>query len=249
MSQLLCQQLLCQQLLCQQPLCQQPLCQQPLCRKPRLQLAGPVLTAPDALPRPFHPIGHLRSVPAGAFCRLGGRGGETLLEVNAMRTVHVLYLSATFWLSCDFQPAAEPVIPEPMGAASASIPVPDSVPRDSFALPEGLETLPSGLQYYEERTGTGFQAKLGQKVTIHYSGWLVDGTELDTSRRPGRTPATFPLGSGDEIQGWTEGIARMRVGGASWLVVPPELGYGSMRGGLIPPDSTLVYRIELYAVK
>lgn len=109
-------------------------------------------------------------------------------------------------------------------------------------------TTPSGLKYLELAMGDGAQAKSGDRVEVHYTGWLLDGTKFDSSVDRGR-PFTFPLGAGRVIRGWDEGVAGMKVGGKRKLVIPPGLGYGDRgAGGVIPPNATLVFEVELLKV-
>jgi peptidylprolyl isomerase len=118
------------------------------------------------------------------------------------------------------------------------------------ALGSGAVTTASGLRYEDVVSGTGPMPKNGQTVIVHYHGRLTDGTVFDSSRERG-TPFDFQLGEGMVIKGWDEGVATMKVGGVRRLVIPPELGYGSARapGGKIPPNSTLVFDVELLAIK
>jgi FKBP-type peptidyl-prolyl cis-trans isomerase len=110
-------------------------------------------------------------------------------------------------------------------------------------------TTPSGLKYTDLKEGTGAEAKKGNTVEVHYTGWLRSKDEpFDSS--VGRRPFTFPLGGGRVIKGWDEGVAGMKVGGLRLLVIPPELGYGKRGAGDdIPPDSTLYFEVELLKVK
>jgi FKBP-type peptidyl-prolyl cis-trans isomerase len=110
-------------------------------------------------------------------------------------------------------------------------------------------TTASGLGIEDLTVGAGPPATgPGQTVTVHYSGWLADGREFDTTRRRGE-PFSFPLGVGYVIPGWDEGVVGMRVGGKRRLTVPPALGYGaSGAGGVIPPNATLTFEIELLAI-
>ncbi|MCE3230858.1 MAG: FKBP-type peptidyl-prolyl cis-trans isomerase [Alphaproteobacteria bacterium] len=110
-------------------------------------------------------------------------------------------------------------------------------------------TTASGLQYTDVKEGTGPSPKNGQVVSVHYTGTLPDGTKFDSSRdRP--APFKFTLGAGQVIKGWDEGIATMKVGGQRSLVIPPELGYGAQgAGGVIPPNSTLHFDVELIGVE
>lgn len=108
---------------------------------------------------------------------------------------------------------------------------------------------PSGLAYKDVKTGTGPVSKAGQMVSVHYTGWLPDGTKFDSSRDRNE-PFQFPLGGHKVIPGWDEGVAGMHVGGRRLLVIPPALAYGAAgAGGVIPPNATLVFDVELLGVK
>ncbi len=114
---------------------------------------------------------------------------------------------------------------------------------------EDMTTMPSGLKYREVEGGFGEEARAGKQVTVHYTGYLQDGTKFDSSVDRGE-PFSFPLGAGRVIKGWDEGVAGMKVGGRRKLVIPPELGYGSRgAGGAIPPGATLVFDVELLEVR
>ena len=104
-----------------------------------------------------------------------------------------------------------------------------------------------GLQYWDITPGTGPEATLGKKVTVYYTGWFTSGKMFDSS---GKRPFPFSLGAGQVIKGWDEGVTGMKVGGKRQLRIPPDLAYGS-RGypGVIPPNSTLVFDVELLSVK
>lgn len=124
---------------------------------------------------------------------------------------------------------------------------------DDFNAGAGLPvvTLPDGLKFIDLTVGTGDVAKTGENVTMQYTGWLsTGGTPFDTSRQPGRTAFTVQLGAGQVIPGWDEGIPGMKVGGKRKLTIPPELGYGTRGAGkVIPPNATLLFEVELLAVR
>jgi FKBP-type peptidyl-prolyl cis-trans isomerase len=107
---------------------------------------------------------------------------------------------------------------------------------------------PSGLDYIEKKAGTGTQAKKGKTVSVHYAGRLENGKEFDNSFKRGQ-PIQFKLGTGQVIAGWDEGIALMKEGGEATLIIPPAIGYGSRgAGGVIPPNATLIFEVELISV-
>ncbi len=113
-------------------------------------------------------------------------------------------------------------------------------------------TTPTGLQYEDTVGGSGAVASAGQRVTVHYTGWLYNdgqqGAKFDSSLDR-RSPFDFPLGAGMVIRGWDEGVQGMKVGGKRRLVIPPQLGYGARgAGGVIPPNATLMFDVELLAV-
>lgn len=113
--------------------------------------------------------------------------------------------------------------------------------------------MPNGLQYTDTRTGDGATATPGKKVSVHYTGWLSDngakGAKFDSSVDRGK-PFEFTLGAHQVIAGWDEGVAGMKVGGTRTLTIPPELGYGARgAGGVIPPNATLIFDVELLGVQ
>ena len=105
------------------------------------------------------------------------------------------------------------------------------------------------LKYEDLKEGTGDEAKKGDVVEVHYTGWLTDKTKFDSSLDR-KQPFSFKLGAGRVIKGWDEGVAGMKVGGKRQLRIPPELGYGDRgAGGVIPPNATLIFDVELLDVK
>jgi len=119
--------------------------------------------------------------------------------------------------------------------------------------PGKMSELPSGLKYTDTNVGTGAEAAQGHKVSVHYTGWLYNngakGAKFDSSLDRGQ-PFAFALGAQQVIRGWDEGVAGMKVGGKRTLIIPPELGYGARgAGGVIPPNATLMFDVELLGVQ
>jgi peptidylprolyl isomerase len=118
---------------------------------------------------------------------------------------------------------------------------------------QNLTSSPSGLKFKDDVVGTGSEPKAGQSVRVHYTGWLDQngqkGKKFDSSRDRGE-PFSFTLGAGQVIAGWDQGVATMRTGGKRTLVIPPDLGYGA-RGarGVIPPNATLIFEVELLGTR
>jgi len=121
-----------------------------------------------------------------------------------------------------------------------------SIPIDKLAI--GATTTESGLKYIDHVVGTGPSPQSGQTVTVHYTGTLTDGSKFDSSLDRGQ-PFEFTIGIGRVIKGWDEGVMSMKVGGKRRLIIPPQLGYGSRNMGPIPPNSTLIFEVELLSVK
>jgi FKBP-type peptidyl-prolyl cis-trans isomerase len=147
------------------------------------------------------------------------------------------------------------VVPEPSrdtraddDIADAEIAVDDASPDDADALTGTMDMRDSGLGVVDLRVGSGALAKIGDRVAVHYDGYLADGQSFDSSRKRGR-PFELELGAGHVIKGWEEGLVGMREGGLRRLIIPPHLGYGSRNVGSIPPDSILEFEIELLEVK
>ena len=112
-----------------------------------------------------------------------------------------------------------------------------------------MQTTPSGLQFEDTTPGTGATAQAGRTVRVHYTGWLwkdgVKGAKFDSSKDRGQ-PFHFHLGGGEVIRGWDEGVQGMQEGGTRVLIIPPELGYGARgAGGVIPPNATLCFEVDL----
>ncbi len=142
----------------------------------------------------------------------------------------------------------ESTVPSNTTAAASAPAAAQGAGADTFAMPAKLQTTPSGLQYAIDQPGTGPKPQAGQTVTVHYTGWLTNGTKFDSSRDRGE-PYPFAIGRGEVIAGWDEGVADMKVGEKRTLVIPPALGYGEQGSGPIPPNATLVFKVELLGVQ
>ncbi|GAX36973.1 FKBP-type peptidylprolyl isomerase [Nodularia sp. NIES-3585] len=119
----------------------------------------------------------------------------------------------------------------------------------SNTMSDNVVTTPSGLKYIELEEGTGATPESGQTVVVHYTGTLENGTKFDSSRDR-NSPFEFKIGIGQVIKGWDEGLSTMKVGGRRQLIIPSDLGYGSRgAGGVIPPNATLLFDVELLGIK
>lgn len=119
---------------------------------------------------------------------------------------------------------------------------------DTTPTPEPTVVTSTGLIYQDLVVGDGQEARVGDTVSVHYTGWLEDGTKFDSSVDRG-TPFEFTLGAGEVIKGWDEGVVGMRVGGKRKLIIPPDLAYGASGRGSIPPNATLTFDVELLEIK
>jgi FKBP-type peptidyl-prolyl cis-trans isomerase len=162
-----------------------------------------------------------------------------LFGFRSVVAVMVMFGVVSFTRAQDPTPVAQtPVV------GQTSTPAPNKAKAVSKVI-----TTPSGLKYEILKKGKGKTAKAGQQVSVHYTGWLTDGTKFDSSVDRGQ-PFEFTLGAGNVIKGWDEGVAGMKVGEKRKLTIPPDLGYGERgAGGVIPPGATLIFDVELLGVQ
>ncbi len=169
--------------------------------------------------------------------------------------VHVSKRSITLLLACMLaaglaltgcgnNTAEQPAEPQ-VGAEQPS----QEAPATEATTPAEAAQPATELKVEDLVKGTGAAAAAGKQVTVHYTGWLTDGTKFDSSKDSGQ-PFSFVLGAGEVIPGWDQGVAGMKVGGKRKLTIPPDLGYGAQgAGGVIPPNATLVFEVELLGVQ
>ncbi len=175
-----------------------------------------------------------------------------------MRKSFVTICILLFFAACtptqqseESQPATRPSAEPATAPAQSSQPTPDAAKSAAAAASQAgpaaapAVTTRSGLKYQDLVVGKGPTPKVGSRVMVHYTGWLTNGTKFDSSLDRNQ-PFFFRLGRGEVIKGWDEGVATMHVGGKRKLTIPPELAYGHRgAGGVIPPDATLVFEVEL----
>jgi peptidylprolyl isomerase len=155
--------------------------------------------------------------------------------IGMMRNVMMLAVVAALTFGCE------------RGQDAGS--VPGASGEKASTMVENRETTASGLQYVDTKVGTGASPQKGQTAVVHYTGWLLDGKKFDSSKDRGQ-PFSFAVGRGEVIKGWDEGVATMKVGGVRNLVIPPDLAYGARgAGGVIPPNATLKFEVELLEIR
>jgi FKBP-type peptidyl-prolyl cis-trans isomerase len=169
-------------------------------------------------------------------------------DPNDLQIVQVMPPGATPIRKVDEKDA-----PQAVGEAARTAVKPSSDQKEPFppappTAPGETKVLEGDIKYETVKEGTGEEVKSGRVAVVHYVGTLADGTVFDSSRKKG-SPAEFTLGSGGLIKGWEYGIPGMKVGEVRKLVVPPAMGYGPLKHGQIPPDSTLTFEVELMGVK
>ncbi len=154
-------------------------------------------------------------------------------------------IAGLFWLlnTGEQSPATTPAAP------TSVAPTPTAQQQNPNPTGGTMITTASGLQYEDLVVGTGASPTRGDTVIVHYTGWLEDGTKFDSSVDRGQ-PFSFVIGVGQVIPGWDEGVATMQIGGQRRLTIPAELGYGTQgAGGVIPPNATLIFEVELLGIQ
>ncbi len=186
--------------------------------------------------------------PANAVIhvRSASRLGKLDFDVNRKR---IEWLRGQLAQSLDAQTNLSDAVPSPATASTTAATAASSSTGENSV---EFTTLPNGLQVADLEIGEGAEAAAGQQVTVHYTGWLYEngtaGSKFDSSKDRGQ-PFQFGLGAGQVIRGWDEGVAGMKVGGKRQLIIPPEMGYGARgAGGVIPPNATLLFEVELLGV-
>ena len=145
------------------------------------------------------------------------------------------------------EPAAEQPVAEQPAAQEPAAEVPSASEPKATDAPQAEEV--TELKIEDLKKGKGDEALAGDNVLVHYTGWLTDGTKFDSSVDRGE-PFPFQLGAGQVISGWDQGVAGMRVGGKRKLTIPPDMGYGAAgAGGVIPPNATLIFEVELLEIQ
>jgi FKBP-type peptidyl-prolyl cis-trans isomerase len=174
-------------------------------------------------------------------------------RISLLWPASVLLAAGLFAAGCKGTPQGDagqaPAAPTPPPVATTPAPAkPETAP--TTATPgDKVHKLPSGLQYEDLVVGDGKMADPGLTAVVHYTGWLTDGTKFDSSLDRNQ-PFKFVLGQHQVIDGWDQGVRGMRVGGKRKLTIPPDLGYGSQgAGGVIPPNATLVFEVQLLDVQ
>lgn len=179
-------------------------------------------------------------------CYVASCQGSFEVPADAAPGEHVLKTEGGPPTSVEILPMPT-LTPTPTQTAKPVIPVTKSVDTNDVII--DTITTPSGLQIITLVVGTGAKAEVGKTAVVHYTGWLLDGTKFDSSVDRG-TPFEFLLGAGRVIKGWDEGVATMNVGGKVELIIPPDLAYGAQgAGGVIPPNATLKFEVELLEMK
>ncbi|MBI2723839.1 MAG: FKBP-type peptidyl-prolyl cis-trans isomerase [Chloroflexi bacterium] len=175
-----------------------------------------------------------------AACGSGGNGSKT----PASKTP----VGGPTQITGGVRPAQSSAATSTAATPAATQPLSDGNAPGIPQLTGTIQTSSTGLRYIDEKVGGGAQPKAGNNVTVHYTGWLTNGTKFDSSVDRGQ-PFSFPLGQGRVISGWDEGVASMKVGGKRRLIIPANLAYGAAgRPPTIPQNATLIFDVELLSI-
>ncbi|NEO68237.1 FKBP-type peptidyl-prolyl cis-trans isomerase [Moorena sp. SIO3H5] len=182
---------------------------------------------------------------------------QILISIGVIVAFGLLLVVAQVGMGNKSTTAGEITNTQPEVVTTANSANPDVNDKQDLAMDSSSEsetnmdqavTTPSGLKYIDVVEGDGAMPQNGQTVVVHYTGTLEDGSKFDSSRDRNR-PFSFKIGIGQVIKGWDEGVASMKVGGRRQLIIPPELGYGPRgAGGVIPPNATLNFDVELLKI-
>ena len=167
--------------------------------------------------------------------------------MKTVKYILLIFAAALLIAGCGKKEATSPTVDVKNPAASEPAST-DKQPAANAPKPgkDGYITSKTGLKYKDVKVGKGKTANEGSTVTVDYRGWLDNGKVFDSSKKIGREPFSFTIGSGQVIAGWEEGIQGMKEGGVRDLIIPPSLGYGSDDNGTIPATSTLHFEVELH---
>jgi peptidylprolyl isomerase len=173
---------------------------------------------------------------------------EILVSLGMMLGCGILILVFQLGIGMKDATAITTSTPEPTAVISQPLSIPSNLIAMDLAKSENQITTDSGLKYVEIATGSGATPTKGQTISVHYTGTLENGEKFDSSRDRNQ-PFEFQVGTGQVIKGWDEGLMLMKVGDRRKLIIPAELGYGARGTGGIPPNSTLVFDVELLKIK
>lgn len=163
------------------------------------------------------------------------------------KSIFAIVLMLSVCAGFAFSQTKRKTVRRPLGKATVKKTI---VRKKIMTMESNAVTTASGLTYIVTKKGEGAQLKAGDNIIVNYTGLFTDGRKFDSSLDPGREQFSFPLGAGRVIKGWDEGFAKLKIGDHATLIIPPSIGYGARgAGGVIPPDATLIFIVEVIGVK